>query len=186
MSNTLATLDIVIGIIVLVSALIGLYRGLVKEVLALVSWIAAFVLAIYFSSSFAAYVPAQWGAQPIRLVIAFAVIFVATLIAAGLLQWLLSRVISGTGLSGMDRFLGFLFGSARGLLVCVVVLIGLREIAADTAWWKASQLQGELLAFEDEIRELVGRARDAAGEVSLPDGLLPQQLPEGLSLPDTN
>jgi len=173
-SSEIATLDIVIGIVVLLSALIGLYRGLVKEVLALVSWVLAFVLAIYLSPAFMTYIPAQWGAESVRLVIAFAVIFIATLIGAGMLQWLLGRLISTTGLSGTDRFLGFLFGSARGLLVCVVVLIGLREIAQDSPWWQASKLQGELLAFEDEARALLGQATAAARQVSLPDGLLPE------------
>ena len=75
-------------------------------------------------------------------------------------QWLIAQLVSSTGLSGTDRLLGFLFGSARGLLICVVLLIGLREIAADRSWWQASVLQAELLAFEDEVRDLLGRARD--------------------------
>lgn len=177
MTSEIATLDIVIGIVVVLSALIGLYRGLVKEVLALVSWVLAFVLAIYLSPALMAYVPLGWGAESVRLVIAFAGIFVATLIAAGMLQWLLARLISSTGLSGTDRFLGFLFGSARGLLVCVVLLIGLREVAQDSRWWQASRLQGELLAFEDDARALFGQAKAAAREMSVPDGLLPEAQP---------
>lgn len=169
----LATLDIVILIIVLLSALIGLYRGLVKEVISLLSWVAAFVLALYFSNDLAVYIPANWGGHSLRLVMAFAGVFIVTLIAAGLLQWLLAQLIAGTGLSGTDRFLGFLFGSARGLLVCVVVLMGVREVAHETSWWRDSALQAELLGFEDEVRELIGRARDMAEEVPVPERLLP-------------
>ncbi len=157
-----AGLDIAIATVVLLSAAIGLVRGLIKEVLSLVAWAAAFVAAIYFSPVAAATLPEQWGSDSLRLVIAFAGLFIATLIVAAILQWLVAQLISSTGLSGTDRFLGFLFGSARGLLICVVVLMGMREVAADRNWWQASVLQSELLAFEDEVRDLLSRARDMA------------------------
>jgi membrane protein required for colicin V production len=159
-----AGLDIAIVTVVLLSAAIGLVRGLVKEVLSLVAWAAAFVIAIYFSPVAATELPEQWGSDSLRLAIAFAGLFIATLVVAAILQWLVVQLISSTGLSGTDRFLGFLFGSARGLLVCVVILMGLREVAADRNWWQASVLQSELLAFEDEVRDLLSRARDMALE----------------------
>lgn len=161
----LAGLDIAIAIIVLLSAVIGLVRGLVKEVLSLVSWFAAFLVAIYFSSTLAAQMPLSWGADSVRLAIGFAALFIATLILASLIQWLIAKLIVSTGLSGTDRTLGFLFGSARGLLICVIVLLGLREVASEREWWQASVLQGELLAFEDDVRDLMGRAKDLVNEV---------------------
>jgi membrane protein required for colicin V production len=163
-----ASLDIAIAVVVLLSALIGLVRGLIKEILSLASWVVAFILAIYFAPPLAAQFSAEWGAESVRLVIAFAAIFVVALIAGALLQWLIAKVVASTGLSGTDRFLGFLFGSARGLLVCIVVLMGLREVAADASWWQESVLRGELLAFEDDVRELLGRARDAVRDVQTP------------------
>jgi membrane protein required for colicin V production len=165
----IAGLDLAIVTVVMLSAAIGLARGLVKEILSLASWAAAFVIAIYFSTEVAMQMPASWGSQSIRLIIAFALLFIATLIIAGILQWLIARLLSSTGLSGTDRLLGFLFGSARGLLICVVVLMGLREVAADRPWWQASRLSEELLAFEDEVRDLLGRARDIVREVPAPD-----------------
>lgn len=159
-----AALDIVIVTVVLLSAGIGLIRGLVKELLSLVSWVVAFVVAIYFSPVVAEQLPETWGSSSVRTVIGFALLFIGALIAAAILQWLIGQLVAGTGLTGTDRFLGFLFGSARGLLVCVVLLIGIREIAGDAAWWQASILQGELLAFEDDVRDLLGRARDIVRE----------------------
>jgi len=126
----------------------------------LVSWIGAFVLAIYFAPQLAAALPLAWGNAAVRVVMAFAGILIATLIAASLLQWLVSRLIASTGLTGTDRILGLLFGSVRGILICLVVLMGLREVAADRAWWQASILQVELLSFEDDMRKLLDQARD--------------------------
>jgi membrane protein required for colicin V production len=151
--------------IVLLSAIIGLVRGLIKEILSLASWVVAFILAIYFAPYLAGEIPQEWGGESVRLVIAFAAIFVASLIAGGIVQWLISKLVVSTGLSGTDRFLGFLFGSARGLLVCIVLLMGLREVAADASWWHESILRVELLDFEDEVRDFVSRARDAFSEM---------------------
>ncbi len=159
-----AGLDIAIATVVLLSAGIGLVRGLIKEILSLVSWVAAFVIAIYFAPLLAEQLPLSWGTDSLRLVIAFAALFIGTLISAAILQWLIAQLVTSTGLSGTDRLLGFLFGSARGLLICVVLLMGLREVAEDRSWWQASMLQTELLAFEDEVRDLLGRAREIVRE----------------------
>ncbi len=165
----MATLDIAIAIVILLSASIGLIRGLVKEVLSLISWLLAFVVAIYFSPQVAQELPPGWGAESVRMAIGFGLLFIGVLIASAIAQWLIGRLISSTGLSGTDRFLGFLFGSARGLLVCIVILMGLREIAGEAAWWQASVLAPELLAFEDEVRELFGQARDFVREIPVPN-----------------
>ena len=162
----MATLDIVILVIVLLSCGLGLFRGLMREVLSLASWLAAFILAIYFAPSFAAQLDAQWGSESVRLIIGFAVIFIASLIVGGLVQWFLGKLIQSTGLSGTDRLLGFVFGGARGLLVCIVLLIGLRELAGDASWWHESQLQPQLLAFEDDVKHWLGVARDVIVEAT--------------------
>lgn len=157
----MASLDIVIVILVLLSAGIGLVRGLVKEILSLVSWVLAFVVALMFHPTLAQELPASWGGASLRLAIAFVLVFIATLIAAGVVQWLTAQLVRTTGLTGTDRFLGFLFGSVRGVLVVMVVLIGLREVAGEARWYQDARLPEELLAFEDEVRELFGRARQA-------------------------
>ena len=160
----MAVLDIVIIAVIGLSAVIGLVRGLVREVLSLLSWVAAFVIGLMFADQISAMLPASWGAASIRYVIAFAVLFVGTLISASPLQWMIGHLISSTGLTSTDRFLGLLFGAARGFLVTIVILIGLREIVQDTPWWNETRLPPELLAFEDDVRGMLGRARAAVEE----------------------
>lgn len=156
----MASIDIVILIVVLVSALIGLARGLLKEVLSLASWLAAFILALYFAPEVADRMAGQLADESVRLVVAFIAIFLATLLAGGIVQWLAGRLVKSTGLSGTDRFLGFLFGSARGVVACIVALIALRQFAEAGQWWQSSLLVPELLAFEEQVLELLGRAQD--------------------------
>ncbi len=162
----LPTADIVILIIVLVSALIGLVRGLLREVLSLASWFAAFILALYFSPWAAQGLAGQIDDEGIRLVLGFIVIFAVTLILGGIVQWLVRKLVETSGLSGTDRFLGFLFGSLRGVLVCIIALIALRPFAETADWWHASRLTPELLAFEQDVLELMGRAKDLVVEVT--------------------
>jgi membrane protein required for colicin V production len=161
----MATLDIVILIAVLVSALIGLARGLLKELLSLASWFAAFILALYFAPAVADGLTGSVADGSVRLVIGFAAVFAGTLIVGGIIQWLVRRLVESTGLTGTDRFLGFLFGSARGVLVCIVGLIAIRPFADQSTWWNASAFTPELLAFEQDVLELMGKARDLVSAV---------------------
>ncbi len=162
----MATADIVILIIVLLSSVIGLVRGLFKELLSLVVWFAAIVLALYFSDTLGARLADQIADESFRTVIAFFIIFLAVLILGGLVQVLVKQLISGTGLTGTDRFLGFLFGSARGVLVCIVMLIALKSFEIEADWWAESKIIPELLAFEEDVLGLMGKARDVVVEVT--------------------
>ena len=156
----MATADIVILGIVLLSALIGLVRGLFKEVLSLVTWVAAIVLAMLFAGDAATYLAAWVSDETIRLAAAFGGIFLGTLIAGGIVQWLIGTLVKTTGLSGTDRLLGFVFGSARGLLVCLVGLIAIRSFAETTDWWRASRLVPEILAFEHVLLDGLGKSTE--------------------------
>ncbi len=156
----MAPIDIVIVIVVLVSALIGIARGLAREVLSLATWLAALVLALYFAPPLAERLTGLLADQYVRLVVAFIVIFLATLTAGGVLQWLARSLITSTGLTGTDRFLGFLFGAARGVVASLVVLIALDRFASTGQWWESSVLVPELMAFEGDVLTLMGKAED--------------------------
>lgn len=156
----MASIDLIILVVVAVSALIGLARGLLKEVLSLATWLAAFLLALYFGPALAERLVAHITDGAVRLIVAFIAIFLSTLIAGGLLQWLTRTLVRTTGLSGTDRFLGFLFGGARGLVAALVVLIVVNRFAAEGEWWSTSVLVPRLLAFEQDVLTLMGRAQE--------------------------
>jgi membrane protein required for colicin V production len=162
----MATADIVILIVVLLSAVIGLIRGLFKELLSLLVWFAAVGLALYFSTPLGDVMSGQIEDASIRTVVAFFVIFFAVLIVGALLQVLVRQLVSSTGLTGTDRFLGFLFGSARGVLVCIVGLIALKAFEIEAEWWSESRIIPELLAFEQDVLGLLGKATDMVVEVT--------------------
>lgn len=131
--------DYAILIIVALSALISVWRGFVKEALSLLGLVAAFWVALTFQQPMASLLTGFITAPSLQLIAAFAILFVVTMIIAGLLNYLAGQLVKKSGLSGTDRFLGVLFGIARGIvLVAILVLLaGLTPLPADP-WWKDS------------------------------------------------
>jgi len=130
----------IIGLIV-ISSIIGLLRGLVKEAFSLVIWVVAIWVGLTFSREFSSFLEGMINYPSARIAAAFAVLFFVTLILGALISYLLGELVKKTGLTGSDRFAGMIFGIGRGLVVVaiVVMLAGLTPLPEDS-WWKESIL----------------------------------------------
>lgn len=120
--------------IMLLSLLLGLWRGLVYEVLSLLGWPLAFMLSRQFAGSLEPLLPVSQEAA--RLALAYALVFIAALIAWAALVWLLARLIRAVGLGLLDSLLGSLFGLLRGVLIILVLvwLAGASSIPEQRFW----------------------------------------------------
>lgn len=133
--------DYVVIAVVALSVLLGLWRGVVGEVLAIAAWIAAF-----FAARFAAphVVPALSGVivEPaMRHIAAWLLVFIVVLLVVALVRQIIKLLLRAVGLGWMDRILGACFGIARGLLVVLfgVLVAGLTPLPkAD--WWQSAVL----------------------------------------------
>ena len=128
--------DWVVLTVIVLSSLLGLWRGVVSEVLALLGWLAAFVAARIWGGS-AAEILGAWLHDPVlRQMLGLLAVFVATLLLFGVLRFFLSRLLRVVGLGLVDRFLGMLFGIGRGLLIVMagVLIGGLTELPRQD-WW---------------------------------------------------
>jgi membrane protein required for colicin V production len=155
MTAAMAAIDYVVIAILIISALIGLSRGVVREVLSLTIWALAVILALMFADRLAEVLEGRIAGASMRYVAAFAMIFVTTLLAGGIVQWLVMRLVETTGLSGTDRLIGLLFGGLRGAVVCIVAAIALRPFVAEQSWWQASRLIPALGKFEADVLSAV-------------------------------
>jgi len=133
--------DYTILAVIGISVVISILRGFTKEALSLAGWVIAAWVALSFADNLQALLEPHITVPSLRLIIAFAILFITTLLLAGLVNYLAVQVIKKTGLSGTDRMIGILFGVARGsLVVAVLVLIGGMTPMPQDPWWRESQL----------------------------------------------
>lgn len=123
------------------SVLVGLWRGFIGEVLALVCWVFAFWVAWMFGPVLAEQFSASISVPSVRVMLGYVVCFIAVLIAGAIVGYLMRKLVSGSGLSGTDRLLGMVFGLVRGfaLVVLVVVLMKFTPVVRDD-WWQGSRM----------------------------------------------
>lgn len=142
--------------IIAISSLISLKRGFVKEALSLVTWIIAGVVAWMFGGALSQHLTEFIEMPSARIIAGCAILFVATLLVGALVNFLISELVRVTGLSGTDRFLGMVFGGARGALL-VVVLTGLLSLAPvqQDPWWQQSSLLPHFLMVADWSKNLI-------------------------------
>lgn len=148
--------DALILSVVVISSLISLSRGFVKEALSLVTWIVAAVIAWMFGGSLAHHFQPYIDTHSIRVIVACAVLFLVTLLIGALVNFLVTQLVRATGLTGTDRLLGMVFGAARGL-VLVVILVGLLSLAPieQDAWWQQSTLIPHFLLIADWSKNFI-------------------------------
>lgn len=136
----MATLDWIFLGIVLLSMVVGAWRGLVVEVLSLLNWAAAFVLAQWLAPDVALRLPMAGASEMVRYAAGFALVFVLAVFVGSMLIWLLGKVFSIAALRPADRALGAVFGLMRGtvVLLALAVVVAMTPLKSDP-WWVDSQ-----------------------------------------------
>lgn len=136
----IALTDWILLAVLLVSMLVGLWRGLVYEVLSLAGWLAAFILAQWLAADAVAFLPfLKDAAAQVQYAVAFAFVFVAVLFAAGLMSWLVKKLVETVGLRPVDRALGGIFGAVRGVLILLALTVVLQLLGlSQDDWWQAA------------------------------------------------
>ena len=131
--------DYAVLVIVGLSILLSVIRGLVREVLALLAWVVAFLVANLFSGKLATLMPEEIPSEELRVVAGFVTVFFGVLLVMSLAAIAVSRLVKRAGLGVEDRVLGALFGLARGVLVVLllVALAGFTSLPRAPVWRNA-------------------------------------------------
>ncbi|WP_353133029.1 CvpA family protein [Limnohabitans sp.] len=139
----LSAVDWILLAVLALSLLLGLWRGIVQEVLSLAGWVAAFYVSQMYAPMAAAWLPMEGSSQMLRYAAGFVVVFVAVLVATVLVSFVVQKLISAVGLGPLDRLLGSLFGLMRGvvILLAVTVLVGMTPMRETMAWKQAQGAQ---------------------------------------------
>ena len=131
--------DYLVLFVLAASIIISTLRGLVREILSLVSWIVAFVVANMYGAQLAPMLPAMIPGDMVRLIVAFIALFIGVRLLMGLLMMAVDALIKASGLSLADRGLGGLFGLARGIVIVLagVMVAGMTDLPKQEFWTQA-------------------------------------------------
>lgn len=148
--------------IVAASALIGVLRGVVSEILALAAWVAGFVAARAWAEPVGSSFSSWLGEPALRQAAGFVAVVAAVLVLFAVGRWLLSLLLKAVGLGPADRMLGAVFGVMRGaLIVLAMVLVAGMTSLPKAPWWQEAMLSPPLetavVAAKPWLPEEVGK-----------------------------
>lgn len=129
--------DVAMLVVLVLSMAVGVWRGLVFELMSLLGWFVAYFAAQWATVMVAPYVPVGVPGSPLNHAAAFALTFLCALVVWALLSRLLKALVHATLLGGLDRLLGGVFGALRGL----VLLLALAAVVTRTPWAESSAWQ---------------------------------------------
>jgi membrane protein required for colicin V production len=153
-------IDIIIAVAVVISVVVGFIRGFVKEAISIGALVIAIWAALYFGPAVGDVSQSWLSSEELQKWFGRVLVFAVILSIGGLLGWGISKLVRLSVLSGMDRFLGSLFGALRGVLLVAVAIIGGQFAGFDNDdWWLDSQLIPHLEVVSEWI------------EVMAPEGL---------------
>ena len=150
---TLATVDWMIVGVIGISALISIRRGFVKEALSLVTWIAAVLIARLFAGQLTVVLEPYIEPDYLRLGTSYLTLFIVTLMLGGMINYLVGGFVRMTGLSGLDRLLGTIFGFARGGVITLVIVALMHYVlpVENADWYQQSQLIPQIVIVIEEF-----------------------------------
>lgn len=134
--SQLTVVDYLIVLVVLVSVIISLIRGFVREALSLATWIAAVWVTYAFTGKLSEALVSYIPNNGLRTGLSIIALFLVTLAIGTAIGYVVNKFVSKSGLSGLDRLVGLLFGGARGLLIITLGIIGinLTSLSQSTSW----------------------------------------------------
>ncbi len=176
--------DYAILVIIGLSAVLGLVRGMIRDLFSIAAWIAALLAAVFFTDIVASWFESQVASSTLRQAIAFACLFVGVLLLSSPLMRVVGELVDRSGLSGTDRILGFFFGLLRGaVIVALLVMLSRSTPLPNQPWWGASILIAYLEYPADQLRRLL--PDDLEEYFHLPDDLPKAKISYSLpSLPE--
>jgi membrane protein required for colicin V production len=149
--------DYIILAIVILSAIMGLVRGLLREAIAVITWFLAIVLAWSFAPSLEPHLGGVLVGSPLRIWAARAIIFTGILLLGGAVSVIVSHYVRVSMFAGMDKFLGLVFGIIRGVVIVGAFTIAVQALRMDEDdAWKRSKLLPYASGVADALRGIVG------------------------------
>lgn len=178
-------IDILIAIAVIISIVVGFIRGFVKEALSIASLLIAIWAALYFGPAVGDVSESWLSSEELQMWFGRVLVFAIILSLGGLLGWGISKLVRLSVLSGIDRLLGCVFGTMRGILFLAIFIIGGQFAGFDNDdWW----LQSRLIPHFEVVADWIKVMAPQGYELLVPDepaDSLPVEVPDVVINPET-
>lgn len=160
--------DYVIIALLVFSSIAGLLRGLLREIISLLAWLAAVVLAWQYSGLLEPHLGGALSGEAVRPWAARAIIFIAVLLVGSAVGAIVTRFTRLSIFSGTDRLLGFVFGMLRGVVVLGLLAMLCHAVRLDEEpWYRASTLAPYAEKAGNVLRSLVGEGKIRAASMTV-------------------
>ena len=148
--------DLIVLSIIVISVVVSLMRGFVKEALSLAGWLVSLWVAMTFSSGMAELIGDSINDPTLRLLTAFISLFVLSLVVGSIINFFATQFVQRAGLTGVDRTIGAVFGVLRGVLLVtiIVMLLGLTTLPSES-WWDESFFMFRFEAIATWLKDLL-------------------------------
>lgn len=160
----MATVDLLVLLIIGVSCLLGIFRGLIKEALSLVFWIGSIIAAGMFSTTAGRWLSGLIVSPMLQRVAAFVLIFVVLVFVGGLISNGISKLLSEAGLGAADRTLGALFGIVRGVVIITVIVMLTSRFSFTQQFYSQSQSMPYVMTMANWLQDRLGISPDGIEE----------------------
>ena len=153
----MVTFDYILLAIILLSAIVGLVQGFLREICSLVTWVLAIWLAWHYGPALAPHLGGVLDTEPYGLWAGRAIIFVAVLVAGAIIGFAVNHFVRMSLFSGLDRMLGLLLGLIRGVVIVAFVVILAQSVKLDgEGWWQRSKLVPVVTPLAHVLRAMIG------------------------------
>lgn len=153
--------DWIIAVIFLLSILVGILRGFIREALSIASWVMAIWLSVTFCAQAGDFI-GQYISIPMaafRVSVGFAVVFIGTLFLFSIISYIVSKLLVKKAVKGTDRVLGVLFGAMRAAAIVVLLVLGARGLDMDNSdWWNKSNYLGYFVPIANYVEQYLPKS----------------------------
>ncbi len=171
--------DYVILAVILLSGLIGLFRGFFREALSLASWLiaayVAFVLGPILAENLSEYV----STPSVRLAASYAALFLGVLIVGAVINYFVGKLVKSSGFAGTDKMLGLVFGAGRGVVIVLIfILLASVTVVSKDPWYQSSTVIEYFSPWAEKMKALLPEDIDAyleQDEAAQPDRSIPPE-----------
>lgn len=138
--SSITLFDLIAVTIVGICLVVGLFRGAIDEIFSLIGWIIAFILANTFAKDIADAMSGVIHKAEVRLIVAYLILFMGTLVLVSLIKLMLSEFMKAIGLGSVDKILGGVVGFAKGTVIVMIIVIacGMMTSLPKKEYWKHS------------------------------------------------